>query len=447
MLLGIDGLVVVAVDEDVEGVKIVQVVTDPDAGASACPECGVVSTSLKGHATAVVRDVPFGAARVRLVWRKSRWRCREPGCARVSFTESLPGVPARARLTARVKQLCGKGIGEVFANVLAGAVHYGISWPVAHAAFVAHVAAVEAMIRAEQPPVRVVGIDETRRGKQLWSRDPVTGKWALVADRWLTGIVDAHGQAGLLGHVQGRSAGKVAAWFTAQPQAWRDGVTHVTIDLSASYAKAVADALPDAVLVADRFHLVRLANDMLTETRQYLTRETRGRRGRKRDPEWAARRRLLTARERLSDEAFARMWNTLLDEGDLGLELLGAYIVKECLRDLLDLAPTPGTSMPNRGEISQRLFRFNAWAAESDLPAVHRLAATIEKWWPAVESALITGYHNARSEGYNRLAKHQARNAFGFRNTTNQNRRIRWACTRQHRRAATAINTRLPAQI
>jgi len=42
---------------------------------------------------------------------------------------------------------------------------------------------------------------------------------------------------------------------------------------------------------------------------------------------------------------------------------------------------------------------------------VHRFAATIEAWWPAVEAAITTGYSNARSEGYNRLAKHQGRNA------------------------------------
>ena len=67
----------------------------------------------------------------------------------------------------------------------------------------------------------------------------------------------------------------------------------MAIDLSASYAKAVRDALPDAVLVADKFHLVALGNQMLTEVRQHATRQARGRRGRKKDPEWAARRRLL----------------------------------------------------------------------------------------------------------------------------------------------------------
>ena len=85
----------------------------------------------------------------------------------------------------------------------------------------------------------------------------------------------------------------------------------MTSDLSASYAKAVREALPDAILVADRFHLVHLANDMLTQVRQRVIRESYGRRGRKTDPAWAVRRRLLTAHERLRAEAFARMWNSL----------------------------------------------------------------------------------------------------------------------------------------
>ena len=89
------------------------------------------------------------------------------------------------------------------------------------------------------------------------------------------------------------------------------------------------------------------------------------------------------------------MWNTLIDEGDLGVDILHAYTVKELLRSLLALAPTPGTAVPNRGEISHRLWKFNTQAAACDIPAVHRLATTIETWWPAVEAAITTGYSNA----------------------------------------------------
>jgi transposase len=295
------------------------------------------------------QDVPYGQAPLRLVWHKRRWRCREAGCPRGSFTESLPVVPARARVTTRLRAECGAGIATRFSCVSAGAGHYGVSWPIAHAAFVAHV---DPVLAQPLPPVQVLGIDETRRGKVQWGQDPDTGRWFVLADRWHTGIVDAAGTGGLLAHIDGRTAAKVAEWIAEQPDSWRAGITHVTIDLSASYLRAVTDALPNAVVVADRFHLVRLANDMVTEVRQHATRDVRGRRGRKRDPEWAGRRKLLIAHERLDPAAFAKLWNALIDAGDPGIEILHAYTVKENLRHLLALSAT----FPERSLIRDRLW-------------------------------------------------------------------------------------------
>lgn len=437
-LLGIEGLAVARVDLEEDGTRVAHLVTD-DESATACPSCGVFSTSVKGHAITRPRDIPYGQSPVHLVWHKRRWRCRERACPRGSFTESIPAVPARSRVTTRLRVECGTGVAQGFSCVLAAAVHYRVSWPVAHRAYVAHV---DGVLAQPLPPVNVLGIDETRRGKPKWEQDPDTKRWRIAHDRWHTAVVDADGTAGLLAHIDGRTSAKVAEWIEAQPDSWRAGVTHVAIDLSASYAKAVRDALPDAVVVADRFHLVQAANDMLTQVRQHVTREQRGRRGRKRDPEWAARRRLLTAHEKLTPDAFARLWNALIDAGDPGIEILHAYTVKENFRQLVALS---GTN-PEREVIRARLWAFYEQAASSPSPEVHRFAATIETWWPAVEAAITTGYSNARSEGYNRLAKHQGRNAFGFRNIDNQRRRIRWACTRQHRRASAAISE-VPGQV
>jgi transposase len=434
-LLDLDGLAVQRVESDVFGGRVVHVRT-ADETASACPSCGVLSVSLKGLACTRPRDIPYGTTRLRLVWHKRRWRCKERLCARSSFTESLPAVRARSRLTTRLRAELGYAIAEQGRVVSETAAHYGASWPIVHAAFVEHV---RVPLAAALPLVKVLGIDETRRGKPIWARDPDTNRWVLACDRWHTGFVDAAGTGGLLAQVEGRTSAATIAWLNAQPESWRAEITHVSIDLSASYAKAVREALPDALLVADRFHLVALANDMLTQVRQRVIREAHGRRGRKTDPAWAARRRLLTGHERLRPETFATMWNSLIDTGDAGIQILQAYTVKEELRALLSLA---GTN-PERRLIRARLDSFYQHAAATDAPEAHRLAATIEAWWPAIEAGILTGYSNARSEGYNRLAKHQGRNAFGFRNPVNQRRRIRWACTRQYRRAS-AVKTTLP---
>src|SRR5215213_9760272 len=154
---------------------------------------------------------------------KRRWRCREAACGRGSFTESLPAVPARARVTTRLRGECGAGIAERFSCVLAGAAHYRVSWP---AAYVAHV---QAALAAPLPAVAVLGIDETRRGKPKWEQDQATGRWRIAHDRWHTAIVDAHGTAGLLAHIDGRTAASVAEWLAAQPLSWRQQVRHVAI--------------------------------------------------------------------------------------------------------------------------------------------------------------------------------------------------------------------------
>jgi hypothetical protein len=124
---------------------------------------------------------------------------------------------------------------------------------------------------------------------------------------------------------------------------------------------------------------------------------------------WAARRRLLTGHERLRPEAFAKMWNSLIDTGDAGVQIMQSYVVKEERRALFALA---GTN-PERHIFRTCLDSFYQHAGASGAPEAHRLAATIERWWPATEAGILTGSSNARSEGYNRLTKHQGRNALG----------------------------------
>jgi hypothetical protein len=85
--------------------------------------------------------------------------------------------------------------------------------------------------------------------------------------------------------------------------------------------------LTHATVVVDRFHLVKLGNDAVTKVRQRVTWDLRERRGRQIDPEWANRRRLPQARDRVSSRSFAKMWNGFI-AADTG-QILSAWIAKE----------------------------------------------------------------------------------------------------------------------
>ncbi|MFG1697698.1 transposase [Nonomuraea fastidiosa] len=84
-----------------------------------------------------------------------------------------------------------------------------------------------------------------------------------------------------------------------------------------------------------------------------------------------------------------------------GRLILAARNAKEDLLDLLSLARTH----PDRHVIADRLFRFYDRCAASGLPELHRLATTIETWWPEILAFLRTAITNAGAEGTNRVIK------------------------------------------
>jgi transposase len=104
-----------------------------------------------------------------------------------------------------------------------------------------------------------------------------------------------------------------------------------------------------------------------------------------------------------------------------GEEIVAAWIAKEERRALLALLALLALARthPPRHQISQRLWAFYRWCADTDIAELHRLATTVQAWWPQIEAFIHTGMTNAASEGVNRLIKLEARNAFGSRNPVN----------------------------
>ena len=426
LLFGLPGVRVERVERCADGTRVVHVVTAEET-AAACPSCGVLSTSVKARVITSPKDIPYGLGRILVRWHKTRWRCREDYCDRGSFAEAIAQVPARSRTTVRLRTAIGAAIGDAARSVSEVADSHGVSWPTAHRAFVAHA---EALL-AEPQPTPLLGIDETRRGKPRWQRCTETGRWVRV-DPWDTGFVDLAGEQGLLGQREGRTSAAVIDWLSKRSDEFRAGVQFVAIDPAAVYASAIRTPglLPNATIVVDHFHLVKLANDALTKVRRRVTWDLRDRRGRRIDPEWANRRRLLRARERLSQNTFVKMWNRIQDE-DPSAQILSAWIAKEELRTLLSTVRVGGDAHLTR----HRLHQFLTWCIDSQIPELLTLATTVDHWWPEINAFVTTGITNARTEGYNRLLKQVKRVGCGFRNRDNSARRIRFHCTRKQRAA------------
>ena len=172
MLLAIDGLVVDRVLIDESGRRVVHCSTDPEL-AGWCPVCRQQSSSPKERVTTRPRDVRIGPDRPVLLWHKRKWHCRVPECERKVFTESLPDeIPARSRITTRARRAAAQSIGDHLRPVSGVAAELGMDWRIAHDAFVAYA---DEVLPAGPPPVRVLGIDETRRGKGRYESNRPAG--------------------------------------------------------------------------------------------------------------------------------------------------------------------------------------------------------------------------------------------------------------------------------
>ncbi len=383
-LFGVEGLQVIGAEAEADGTVTVWAVTD-HPGAAACPECGTMSGAVHEYLLTRPRDLRRGLDEVSVCWLKRRWKCQVPACERKTFTESLPAVPPRCRLTARLRQLAGAEVAERGCTVAEAARWQCMSWPVAHQAFAGQAARPMGLVAH-------LGIDEHRRGRPRWRIDADTGEYVLLADRWHTCFSGLAGDQGLLGQVEGRTADDAAYWLAKATSAWRDGVEVVATGMCSIYASAVRRMLPRARLVVDLFHVVQLAVKMDT-----------------------------------------------LGGDRRGQEILAAWIGKEKLRDVLNLRAAVTGSTPCERDVRDRLFRCCHWcAANDDVPELLTLARTISRWEDELVSAVLTGVTNARSESLNRIAKLEARLAYSFRNPANQRRRVRIACTRGTRRSQNA---------
>jgi transposase len=398
-LVGLDGFVVLA-QVDLDGEWWVKIETT--AVVVGCVACGARAIG-HGRRLVQIRDLPVADRPVRLVWAKRIWRCPEPACAVASWSEESDEIAPRAVLTERARAEICRRVGLECQSVAQVARRFGVGWHTAMAAVRDHGRPrVDHLARLGAPAA--IGLDETS-----FLAATATRPTLLV-----TGIVDLD-TSRLVDVVPARSATAVRAWLASKPAPWRAGISHVVIDPFQPYATAARHELPDARLVVDHFHVIRLANKALDQVRRRVQQHMLGHRGRKADPLYRIRRRLLAGHERLDDRAMERVlaW---LDAGDPAGEVGAAYLAKELLREVF------ATDDPF--DARRRLGAFYHHCDRVDVDELASLRRTITRWETPILRWHRTGLTNGATEGRNLITKNIKRTGFGFRNFHNYRLRL-----------------------
>jgi transposase len=394
LLVGLPAVNVLEVLEPLVG--RLEITVESRVETPGCSGCGERAW-VKDRPVVELVDLTCFGRPVVLRWRKHRWCCPRNWCRQGSWTHEDPRIAApRLTVTDRAGRWATIQVGQRGRAVSDVAAELGAGWHAINDAVVAYGSALLDADVARVGAVEALGVDEV-----LFAR---LGRWRTQT--WSTSIVDvATGQ--LLDVIAGRSSAGLCEWLAAMPEAWRDAICWAVLDLSGPWRLAFDTRLPDAVQVADPFHLVKLANQRLDEVRRRVQTETLGHRGRKHDPLYRSRRLLTRADERLDEKGRTKLLG-LLDAGDPRGEVRTAWHAKETVRGIYDI-----DDHDLADEFVVRLG--HDLQDESCPPEVRQLGRTIVRWADQIAAWHRARVSNGPTEAINNLIKRVKRVAFGFR--------------------------------
>jgi transposase len=313
----------------------------------------------------------------------------------------------RAKLSRRGLRWALEGIVCQHLSVARVAEGLGVAWNTANDAVLAE----GKRVLIEDPHrfenVAVIGVDEhvwrhTRRGDNY-----VT----VIID--LTAVRAGTGPARLLDMVQGHSKQAFKAWLADREQAWRDAVEVVAMDGFTGFKTATVEELPDAVAVMDPFHVVRLAGDALDRCRRRIQLATRGHRGRKSDPLYAARRSLHTGADLLTDKQTARLEALFADDEHVAVEATWSIYQRM-------IAAYRDPDRPAAKKAMQALIEAVNHGVPTALSEIITLGRTLKQRATDVLAYFDRpGTSNGPTEAINGRLEHLRGSALGFRNLTN----------------------------
>ncbi|MBS0569415.1 MAG: ISL3 family transposase [Proteobacteria bacterium] len=241
-ILNLAGYKVVRVEEDDHDYHIT---ADVLRAAAACTVCG--SSRIIGHGRnqQVIRDLPMHGKRVGIYVDTRRWRCTD--CQK-TFMETLPAVDAKREMTDRLVAWMGvQSMQRTFASI---AEDVGLNEKTVRNVFRDHLAGLEEKFHFQTP--EWMGIDEIK----------------IIRPRCVVSNIRSRTVVNMLDN---RNKTTVARYLTGLQG--KQSVQFVAIDMWGPYRDAVRTVLPQAHIIIDKFHVVRMANDALEKIRKNLRSE------------------------------------------------------------------------------------------------------------------------------------------------------------------------------
>jgi transposase len=341
------------------------------ASPKACPHCRSDNLVGFGRREQMIRDLPIHGKRVGLYLDTRRYRCRN--CTK-TFYEALPEVDEKRLMTKRLTDWMGKqAIKRTFASL---AEEVGCTEFTVRAVFSDYVNELEKTIRFETP--KWMGIDEIHLIKP---RGVITN----IANNTIVELLPNRNKDTVvryLHHLEGK-----------------ERIQYVAMDMWAPYRDACAAVIPDARIVIDKFHVVKMANEAMEKVRKGLRERltTKQRRGLMHD------RFVLLKRERdITDKESLLLSGWIKNYDELGL----AYRLKEDFFKIYD-AQSPD-------EAQGRYLHWKSQITPEIEPAFHDLVRAWDNWTPWILGYFDHPITNAYTESLNNLIRVMNRLGRGY---------------------------------
>lgn len=344
-----------------------------------CPRCGRAEVAARGSVARVFRSVPIGSKPVAIVMDVARVYCPKCNVTRqvqVGFADEYRRhTRAFARYALELTAM---------ATIQDVADHLHVGWDL-----IKELKKSDLARRYRKPKLRHLkhlAIDEICIGRGRRFR-------TLVLDLDSGAIV-------FVG--QGKSAEALKP-FWKRLKTSRAKIRAVAADLSPAYTKAVRENLPDAAIVYDRFHVVKLFNEKLSDLRRELYREATDQLEKKilKGTRWL----LLKNPENLDDANGER--RRLEEALKINSSLATAYYLKEDLRQFWEQS--------NRRAADRFLTH---WLRKAEASGV-RMLKDFAKTLAYHRKGLLAWYSYPIStgplEGTNNKIRALTRQAYGFR--------------------------------